>query len=482
MISHSHSSSSLSMPNVSRRHTVAPLLLGSLLLGSLLAPTAAALGTVEVAAAFTGRAITSLQEDDVPEVVFAELKFEDAMSRAERTKTMLVVLWVKGEDTAATTAFRDGIFQDKAVRRWLAASATVVRIDADVDKAGARGNSLSTYPAVDMLDLARGGRIERLVRGSTAIDFLAAVYGAENDATPLDKPTGVEATEPFRWLAWANARYRAGDVAAARDAVDGYTWCLRRADEHRPDFRARYLEFLLKRIAGAKMREPLAIDVLNAERGMLASRMRRGLATRRDVYDLTRVDFWRRKELDTRDLYIELGRTEGPQNRHRAGLFDVVVPILGRFQQYDEILQCVGAAPVDMFRTRVEALAVEAEPADEAGDGASDGSDDGASPADGPLRYTVPDTRGDIIDDASWVYEALLAAGRGADARDLLAYMSETYPLPRTYGLFMEGALRLQLWSLAAEIADTGMSVVDERGQNRLRRLLGRIPVDDGDL
>ena len=76
MISHSLSASSLPMPNVPRRHTVA-----TLILGALLAPTTAALGTVEYAAAVTGRAITSLQDDDVPEVVFAELKTTSGTSK-----------------------------------------------------------------------------------------------------------------------------------------------------------------------------------------------------------------------------------------------------------------------------------------------------------------------------------------------------------------------------------------------------------------
>ena len=86
-----------------------------------------------------------------------------------------------------------------------------------------------------------------------------------------------------------------------------------------------------------------------------------------------------------------------------------------------------------------------------------------------------------IIEQASWVYEALLAGGRGSDARELFELMVGAYPVSKTFGLFMERALRLELWQLTAEIGDIGMGTLDARGQKRMQRLLQRIPKPTGD-
>ncbi|MEM1453229.1 MAG: hypothetical protein AAF957_24860 [Planctomycetota bacterium] len=440
------------------------------------------------------------QDDPPTEVEFADLTFSDATSRAERLERILVVLWVDGAvDSQKGEKLRSAMFDDMAVVRWMAEYGVAVRIDGSVDKKGVRSNKVTAFPAVDLIDLRRGGRVERFLPGSNSADFLAAVYGLEQEGEEMERPTGIEANEPFRWLAWANGRYRRADETAAEDAASGYRWCLLNADQFRPGFRARYLEFLLKRISYLKQRTYTAIAVINSERDRLAAKMMRGEATQREVYELTRVDFWRRKHLETRDLYVKLGGLGTTQERYRQWLFYEVVPELAQWEQYQEILDVLGDDAVGLFSERIAMLERQAQadraaakgPAEENGaeeDGAQGPSAEGTAKAEGPtaphnatMEYTVPDDRGRIIVEASWVYEALLASGRGADAKALLAFMAETYPLGKTYGLFMERALRLKLWSLAAEIADTGMAVVDERGQRRLQRLLGKIPVDGED-
>ncbi|MGD2018781.1 MAG: hypothetical protein PVJ89_11730 [Planctomycetota bacterium] len=407
-------------------------------------------------------------------VKFEELDLESATSRAERLEKFLVILWVQGPDSPATLAFRDGIFSDTGVRSWLEQNAVTVRIDADVDRKGARKAVIKRYPCVDIIDFVRGGRVGRLIRGDNAFDFLATVYGAASDPTEAKKPTGEEAKEPFRWLAWANARARAGTNEGTSDAVNGYTWCLRRADDHRPGFRARYLEFLQERIASAKMQAPEAVDILLAESNLLAERMLAGAGTRQTAYDFVRVNKWRRKELETRDLFMELrGRGEA-QEQARAWLFADSVAALGRYQQYEEINSFVGDRAVELFASRIASLqALTADAAPEEGE-------EGPEVVP-PLPYSVPDTRGVIIEQASWVFEAQLAAGRGEDARALFELVIEHYPIARSFGLFMERALRLELWKFAGEIGDIGMGTLDAKGQKRMERLLQRIPPPEDD-
>ncbi|MDG1050200.1 MAG: hypothetical protein P8M11_01620 [Planctomycetota bacterium] len=418
---------------------------------------------------------TPRQEDETPALV--ELDFESAVSRAERMEKFLVILWVKGPDSPAGTRFREAIFGDKGVQQWIDENAVAVRIDAELDKDGARRNPLRRYPCVDILDFVRGGRVGRITVEDSSADFLATVYGATAESASVEKPEGEAAKEPFRWLAWANTRFRAVEPQGRKDAVNGYTWCLRRADDFRPGFRNRYLEFLLERISSAKMQAPEAVDILKAEAGLLAEQLRAGTGTRQTAYDLVRVNNWRRKELETRDFFIELGGRGPMQDKARRWLLPAAAPVLGRYQQYDEILAEVRDEATVIFASRIASLNAASGKAPIP----TEGGDAAPVKIVEPLPYSVPDSRMQIIEQASWVYEALLAGGRGSDARELFELMVGAYPVSKTFGLFMERALRLELWQLTAEIGDIGMGTLDARGQKRMQRLLQRIPEPTGD-
>lgn len=428
-------------------------------------------------------------------IEFAHLSFDDAISRAERTKKLLVIFWA-GDAPAKEQAFGERIFGDKAVQRWMAEYAVPVHINALKRKKDAKKSGVPTdmLPAIDILDVARGGRVDRLTSEATATQLLAAVFGTTN----AERPDGENSLEPFSWLAWANARYRSGDPDAGKEAVAGYDWCLLNADKYRPGFRAKYYEFLLQRIANCKQRTPNAVNVLFREHRRLAGLIVTGQATEADVYELTRIDFWTRQELTTRDLFVALSEKGEDFKKYQRWLFPTVVPILGRFEQYGEIVGLVGDDHLTMFQDRIAAISGDPEADDdaetesedpsggEAADEQAGGSDDelpAASAGDAKpgtevtvLDYAIRDSRQDIIEDASWVYEALLKAGRGKDAHDLMTLITTTYPVNKSFGLFMERALRAKIWPAAAEIADLGMATLDERGQRRMQRLLLKIP------
>ncbi len=404
-----------------------------------------------------------------------DLDFESAVSRAERLNKFLVILWVDQAASPAEDAFKKAVFEDTGVKSWIDENAVAVRINTKKDREGARRNPIKRYPCIDILDFVRGGRVGRLTAEDRATDFLATVYGATAESGTIGKPEGEAAKEPFRWLAWANTRYRAIEPQGRKDAVNGYTWCLRRADDFRPGFRSRYLEFMLERISAAKMDAPEAFDILLTESKILAQRMLNGLGDRQTAYDYVRVNKWRRKDLETRDLFLELAGRGPRQEEARRWLLPAAVPVLGRYQQYDDILEEIGDEATAIFASRIASLTAAAggAPATEA--------DATAEETEGPevvapLPFSVPDSRSQIIDDASWVYEALLAGGRGADAREVFELIQGAYPVPKTFGLFMERALRLELWLLAAEIGDIGMGTLDARGQKRIQRLLAKIP------
>ncbi|MEM8712337.1 MAG: hypothetical protein AAGG01_15405 [Planctomycetota bacterium] len=427
---------------------------------------------------------TPAESAQTSEIEFAELSFDDAISRAERTQKILVILWT-GDNEAKNAAMKDRVFGDAGVRRWIQENAEAVTINALERKRDAKKNGLAAenVPSVDILDVARGGRVERLRANGTAVQFLAAVFGI-GDA---ERPTGEDVNEPFRWLAWANRRNREDDDQAAMDAVTGYEWCLTRADQYRPGFRAKYLEFLLQRVAYCKQRTPRATEVLFGDRIRILEKLGAGIAEESDIYELTRVDFWLRKELLTRDVYVDLGKGAKRGAEYRLWLLPTVLPVLGRFQQYDEILDVVGDRHLALFKERIEGLKSKGGDANDP-EGAGAGADAEGTDAQGPseegriptsLDFAPGDSRADIIEDASWVYEALLSVGRGKDAKDLMELITTAFPVNKAFGLFMERAMRLKVWAAATEIGDLGMAMLDERGQKRMQRLLQKIPKDD---
>jgi hypothetical protein len=402
-------------------------------------------------------------------IEFAHLSFDDAVSRGERTKKILVILWVDDDQVKERTVATN-VFGDEGVQRWMTEYATAVRINGSQRKKDAKkaGVAADRMPSIDILDIQRGGRIDRLREDSTATQFLAAVLGIGNP----ERPDGETAKEPFSWLGWANAKYRDGqDPDSGRLAVEGYGWCLRNAEAQRPGFRAKYLEFLLQRVALCKQRTPDAIRLLEREYTNLSAAIINGVATRADAYELTRVAFWLRKEDRIKDVFKNLRGGGENSGLYRRWLFATVAPILGRYEEYDEILDVVADKPLEMFQARIDVLLKDTAVTDEAGEKPAY-VDDGTS----TLPFAIQDSRADIIDDASWVYEALLSDGRGKDARDLMILITTTFPVNKAFGLFIERAQRLKLWGPSAEIADLGMAVLDERGQRRMQRLLGRIP------
>ena len=88
-------------------------------------------------------------------IEFDHLSFDNAISRAERTKKILVILWVDA-DRVKETALAQRVFGDEGTQRWMADNATAVRIDASVRKKDAQKAGANKLPAIDILDVVRG--------------------------------------------------------------------------------------------------------------------------------------------------------------------------------------------------------------------------------------------------------------------------------------------------------------------------------------
>ena len=191
-----------------------------------------------------------------------------------------------------------------------------------------------------------------------------------------------------------------------------------------------------------------------------------------------------------RTLMAELATMGDSRSQERRWLISATAQQLGENREYGPLVGAVGEDAVAIFLARAEELRRAAVLASRSSADAPPRpprrrahlSFRRASRASSPpLPYSVPDTRADLLSDASWVFEALLHEGEVEHARALQSELAALYPkAPRAFALFMERAMRLELYDLAVEIGDSGVGNLDERGVKRIERLLRRIPADGG--
>ena len=452
----------------------------------VLAGLAAPLG----ASHFTA-ALPSVAQGELPPLQMDELSYSDAISRAERLGKMVVILWSREADPRSKT-LRSSVLDDAAVRRWIGKHAVAAEVDVDRHAFEARQNRVGPLqtPSIDIYSLTRGGRIDRLTLGSDSIDFLATVMG-QTDGAVATRPEGENANEPFLWLAWANQCYRTEGLEIGEEAVRAYNWCLKSADAVRPGFRARYFEFLVRRLLQCKNRSLDAVPVLERELERLAKLVLAGKATRRDAYECSQLVTWLETSTRGRILMGELAAIGDSRSQEMRWLISATAAQLAQQREYATLVAAVGEDAVAIFLARAEELRRAAALAAR-GPNTAESSPAEAKPTPTlpenvarfvctPLPYATPDTRSDLLGDASWVFEALLHEGQIEDARALQAELAAVYPTaPRAFGLFMERAMRLEMFDLAVEIGDAGIGTLDARGVKRIERLLQRIPVDGG--
>ena len=393
-------------------------------------------------------------------VEFQALSLADALSRAENERKLLVVFWtsVSMPDCAR---MRATTFQDTLLADWVARNAVAVEVDGPGDPAAAAAYRIRSYPCVDLYDPVLGLGVERLEGYSSADDLLGSFSGALLGGGAAPKPEGAALEDPYAWLAYANSMWRRG-AEDAHEAARAYGWVLRNAEAYRPGFRARYFEFLLRRIAFLKPTSREALLVLQTERGSVESQVAGDAVNARAVYELVRLDWWLRQESKTRETYQMLARRGESDGLARQLLFRHVINDLGRYQLFDEILSGLGeSSGAAYLSARIATI-----------------DQNVARQAQGErLLDEELDNRGDAVLAATWIYEALLTAGRGKDAKELVEAIAELAPTGRAFALLVERALRQGLPQVALEVGKRGLPLVEgQQGERQLRRALNKVP------
>jgi len=393
-------------------------------------------------------------------VEFQALTLADALSRAENERKLLFVFW-SSASMPDSNKMRATTFQDSLLADWVARNTVAVEVDGPGDPTAAAAYRIRSYPCVDLYDPVLGLGVERLEGYSTSDDLLGVFSGALVGGGAAPKPEGQAEEDPYAWLAYANSMWRRG-VNDAPEAARAYGWVLRNADTHRPGFRARYFEFLLRRLAYLKPNSREALDILKAERGVVESRLVGGAVDARTVHELVRLDWWLRSAHATRETYQNLAGRGDKAELARQLLFRYVIDDLGRYQLFGDILTGLGETSAAAYLTaRIATINTNL-----------------ARQARGErLKEEELDNRGDATLAATWIYEALLAAGRGKDANELVATIAELTPTGRVFALLVERALRQDLPNIALEVGTRGLPLVaGQQGERQLKRALAKVP------
>lgn len=430
------------------------------------------------------------EDEELPALEIPALSFADAKSRAERLEKMLVVVWSRDGD-AKNAQFEKALFGDPEVRTWLDENAVIARVDVDAHKQDAARNRIGPLqtPSVDIFSIIRGGRIDRLVFGTTSMDFLAAVLG-QTGGERMERPKGKDANEPFRWLAYANQCFNTPGLEAGFEAVWAYEWCLNTADGLRPGFRARYFEFLVRRMLQCRPRSSEAEPKVHKELMRIAQRHFKGEATPRDSYEYGRLVEWLRADDEIREHMAKLHEMGAERRPEQLAILHAAAPVLGRHEEFAPLLSAVGEDAVPIYVARAIQLApMKKDRAKELS--TEEGEGQGAKKEEmspeiakfyrEPLPFTTPLTRGALLDEASWIYEGLVSADRVEEARALQQALAARFPsAPRAYVPFMERALRQGRHDLVAELGDIALANLEKRSAKRIERVLDKIPLDEG--
>lgn len=409
--------------------------------------------------------------------------FVDGLARARRLERYLVTVWAR-PDQPHKEALIAATLRDPEVLRWLNESAIVIEVDTikNRDEANANGATTVSTPCLDILDTSSGALVQRMGRGATATDFLAAVVGIDPNNAPT-RPTGADAKKPFRWLAWGNWRFIQGDPAAGEESTEAYSWLLSTAEAYRPGFRSRFFEYLVQRLNQNRGRTPGAFDVLRREIEGLGGEVSAGIASRRTTYEFTRLVQALKQDELLRSTYKDLcgppparGATADQRARIRLWLLSDAAPILGRFKEYGELLSGVGDSAADYFTRRVNALdrATAAREAESKGEAAVEAPD--KTDADfAPLPHAVEDSAKDLVRDAAWIFEALAATDREEEARALFSLAADRIHDTTVHAEFALSAIRVKAFDMAAEFLDLGDAEAEGNGVKRMKRIRRRL-------
>jgi len=382
---------------------------------------------------------------------FQDLPFPSAIAAAEEADKLVLLYFHTHAGSEGTRMLRE-TFADENVHAWLGKHTIPLYIDADDDDKMVRRFDVTLKPATVLL--RSDGRLLHRAEGfRDAPELLLDLQLTLMSTGDVKEPSGDNAEDPIAWLAWANWLF-ANAPDRKDECAEAYLWCLDNGDEHMAGFRARHLDFLLERISYLKLSCETALNGIFIRRDTLSRDILAGVATSTDAHEYCRFNYWLRDQYLTVDLFVELGKFD--TDAHEACRRELLQHEFRRIvdNRHYEAVVALTPDPLAHVNDRLREY--------------------DKLVANGKMNTAV---RARIIDDAVGLYECLLHAGKGEDARELFERVSSHTPTGRTFYAFHERAVRLELNDLARSIMAKGMGTVkSKKGKRMLELAMARIP------
>jgi len=391
---------------------------------------------------------------------FRDLTPDEAMLAASKEEKVVMIFWYSPFDPESRR-MRETTWKDEAVRKWVEEVAVPIQIEAGKQPRLDSRFRVNVFPTVQFVR-SDEWHLDQIYGYLPPVDFgnqaRAIVAGRGNP----EKPSGEQATSGTAWLAWANHCYALG-AAGTKDAIEAYLWLVDNGESSLQDFRAGYLDFVLKRLMTIARKNGKAETELERRRNRLEVALVEAQAADWEVDVIERLNFWLRDEDRTLLIYDSLKGRGERQEHFRELLFPSVLKPLRGYRRYLDIVEMRGDL---LAEVKARAAEIEKSRAELVKDG-----------RELTLEETIDldERRKTLVTDAGYYYETLLGLGRGADAKELVDFMTEYNPRARTYKVFMDGAIRLDHQALAESIGKVALEKIDDGSEKMIERTLRKM-------
>ncbi len=399
--------------------------------------------------------------------LFQSVDFNGACALAKEQKKLLMVYWWQTQEERC--AKMDAItWKNPEVRAWVTATVVAVAIEGEKHLDVSQRWRINFFPTTTFH--SPDGQLIDKIAGFYAPDvFLSLAKGSLLGRAPdgeIHKPADATAEDPLAWLAYANATFGKNDLV--EETVSAYIWLLDHAEAKSPGFLDQYLDLVVKRLIYASEVSPRARESVLKRRDEMRALALEGKLPDAAIRWILRYNFWLNEEEKDLELYSELADRGERQEQYRRLLFEEVLVDLVAWKRYDEVV-AGGGDMVGTMHTRFEDYKKRLKAAVDAG-----------QLTNTETLAEFEDLREGLDADTCDYYETLLAMGKGEDAEKLGEEYVTLFPTSNAYAGLMLRAGRLELKTVAKQLAERGAKAVPDSDsrKGRLARILKR--VEDG--
>lgn len=381
---------------------------------------------------------------------FRNITFDQAREAAAKEgKIVLVDFYTTW--CAPCKALDQKTWPDPAVVTWLTEKTIALKIDAEKEVALAERYRIGAYPTI-LLVKADGTEIDRITGFRSAVTLLGemndAIAGRDAIARAKAKLTGAAANDPMARMDYADALAKKGRY---EEALAEYLWCYDHGTEHDPAFVGVRSSFLLGAIQQLGHRFEPAHAALRARRDSATTSLQTGAPSAQLAVDVVMLNMALGERERTLATYDALGKSGDVASEAREAILYFAADDFLAARRYGDVLASVddALAAFDRHAKLTEEVIAEDAAAAKASPTAEE-----AEMAAAIREYRKNDTRRT----GARLYEALLGAGRDAEAAKLLDRILAFDASADLYAALISGAKRAGKPAAAEGIAKRALA------------------------